>query len=68
VGTYDGKRMNVGSSTVNVGISSVRFRFDLCAWKSLAVSLVFTNMASEARNIRSSIVTFVWLMMSMLVP
>jgi len=66
VGTYDGKLMNVGSSTVNVGMD--RIRFDLCGWRSLAASLVFTIMASDARNIRSSIVTFVWLMMSMPIP
>ena len=66
MGTYDGKFMNVGNSTVNVGMSKVRF--DLCGWRSVAASLVLTIMASDARNIRSSIATFVWLMMSMFVP
>lgn len=66
MGTYDGKLMNVGSSTVNVGMNKVRF--DLCGWRSVVASLVFTIMAVEARNTRSSIVTFVWLTMSMPVP
>lgn len=60
--------MNVGSSTVNVGMDRVRFRFDLCGWRSVAASLVFTIMTVDARKIRSSIVTFVWLTMSMPVP
>ena len=66
MGTYDGKLMNVGSSTVNVGMNKVRF--DLCGWRSVAASLVFTIIAVDARNNRSSIVTFVGFRMSMPIP
>ena len=51
---------------MNVGMD--RIRFDLCGWRSVAASLVFTIMSVEARNNRSSIFTFVAFRMHMPVP
>ena len=57
MGTFNGKLRNVGSSAVNVGI--VRIRFVLCGWRSVFVSLVFSMMIIDVRNIIHSRVMFV---------
>lgn len=66
MGTFNGKLRNVGSSNVNVGM--VRIRFELCGWNNVVVSLVFSMMIIDMRNIMHSMAMFVWLLMFMLVP
>lgn len=56
-GTFNGKLRNVGSNTVNVGIT--RIRFDLWGWKSVTVSFAFSIMIIDVRNTIHSSVMFV---------
>lgn len=65
-GTPNGMPKNGGSNTVAVGI--IRIRFDFCLRKNVAVSFVFNMIIIDATNIIHSIVTFVGLLMSMVVP
>ena len=65
-GTVIGKARNVGRSKVNVGM--IKIRFELCGWKNVVMSLVFSIMIIDARNTIHSIVMVIGLVMFTSIP